>query len=92
VKIVWTQEALDRLAEIERYIGPDSPKRARSFVAELVRAGEALSKNPRIGRIVPEISNPAIREIIFKNYRMVYRPGKERLEILTVFEGHRLFR
>jgi toxin ParE1/3/4 len=92
VKIVWTKEALDRLTEIEKFIALDSPKRARHFVADLVREGESLSKNPRIGRVVAEISNPAVREWIFKNYRIVYRLRKECLEILTVFEGHRLFR
>jgi len=80
------------LAEIGLFISRDSPERARRFVEELVRESETLAKNPRIGRVVPEISNPAIREIIHKNYRLVYRLRKDHIEILTVFEGHRLFR
>jgi plasmid stabilization system protein ParE len=47
---------------------------------------------PRIGRTVPEISNPDIRELIFKKYRIVHRINKNSQEILTVFEGHRLLR
>lgn len=27
---------------------------------------------PKIGRIVPELNNENIREIIFKNYRIIY--------------------
>ncbi len=42
--------------------------------------------------MVPEIPNPCIRELITKKYRMVYRVKKGKIEILTVFEGHRLFR
>ena len=33
-----------------------------------------------------------IREIIVKNYRIVYKIAKERVEIVTSFEGHRLLR
>jgi len=42
--------------------------------------------------MVPEISNPAIRELLFKKYRIVYRVKKNAVEILNVFEGHRLLR
>lgn len=33
----------------------------------------SITQNPEIGRIVPEISNPNIKEIILKNYRIVYK-------------------
>jgi len=42
--------------------------------------------------MVPEISNPDIRERLFKRYRIVYRVMKKAVEGLTVFEGHRLLR
>ena len=45
-----------------------------------------------MGRVVPEIGNPDIRELIFKKYRIVYRLNANCIEILTVFEGHRLLR
>jgi len=90
VKVVWTQEALDRLSDIEDFISQDSPQRAAKFVNYLIQRGEGVSKNPRIGRIVPEISNPNIREIIAQKYRIVYKIQENRIEILTVFEGHKL--
>jgi toxin ParE1/3/4 len=45
-----------------------------------------------MGRMVPETANPTIRELIFKDYRIVHRLLNDRIEILTVFEGHRLLR
>jgi plasmid stabilization system protein ParE len=51
-----------------------------------------LPGEPRIGRTAPEISNPDIRELLFKKYRIVYRVNKNTVEILTVFEGRRLLR
>jgi len=93
MKILWAQEALEQLIEIEDFISKDNPERAAQFITELIEHAEAvLPGNPRIGRTVPEISNPEIRELIFKKYRIVYRINKNNMEILTVFEGHRLLR
>jgi plasmid stabilization system protein ParE len=63
-----------------------------SFVNYLIDKGESIALNPRIGRMVPEISNPEIRELIVKKYRIVYRVQEEEIVILTVFEGHKLLR
>lgn len=92
MKIVWTQESLNKLVEIENYIALDSPNRAIKFTSRIIEKAEAIVKNPEIGRIVPEFYLPDIREIIYKKYRIIYRIGKKNIEILTVFEGHRLIR
>ena len=90
--MIWTQEALERLIEIEDYISKDSGERAAKFINQLIEHAELLSENPLSGRVVPEIVNPAIRELLFKKYRIVYRLNKDSVEILTVFEGHMLLR
>ena len=92
MKIKWTHEALDRLFEIEDFISQDSPERAGKFVGQIIEHAESLSDKPLRGRTVPEISDPDIRELIFKKYRIVYRVKGNSLDILTVFEGHRLMR
>ena len=60
--------------------------------ANTKRREAILSDNRRSGRTVPEIGNPNIRELIYRGYRIVYRLNGDRIEILTVFEGHRLLR
>jgi plasmid stabilization system protein ParE len=93
MKVIWTQESILQLIEIEDFISNDSPKRAAEFVDEIIDHAEAtLPDTPSIGRMVPEINNANIRELIFKKYRIVYRVNKNNIEILTVFEGHRLLR
>lgn len=90
MNILWTREALHQLTEIEDFIAKDNTERAAKFVDEIAEHAESVSPGePRIGRMAPEISNPDIRELIFKKYRIVYRINKNNLEILTVFEGHR---
>jgi len=90
VKVIWTTEALENLSEIESFIAQDSPSRAEQFVNYLIERAEVLSQNPKMGRVVTEISHPKVREIIAKKYRIVYRLIAKRIEILTVFEGHKL--
>ena len=92
MKIKWSHEALERLIEIEDYISKDSPARAIQLVDQLIEHAELLSDKPRIGRIVPELAAPDIRELIFKKYRIVYKLEKNCITILTVFEGRRVLR
>ena len=93
MKIKWTNEALEQLIEIEVFISKDSPERAAIFVDQQIdHTEDSLPENPRMGRTVPEIANPDIRELIFKKYRIVYKLTESNIEILSVFEGHRLLR
>ena len=53
---------------------------------------EGLKDNPRSGRMVPELGDESIREVIHGNYRIVYRLRHDLVEVATVFHGARLFR
>jgi len=93
MSVTWSQEAGENLLDIEDFIARDSVERAVQFVDALIDHTEAiLTDNPRSGRAVPEIGNPDIRELIYRGYRVVYRLNGDRIDILTVFEGHRLLR
>ncbi len=92
MKVVWTKEALERLNEIEEFIGINNPKRAEAFINYLIDSGESISDNPNLGRVVPDFANTKLREIIVKKYRIVYRVNEQTIEILTVFEGHKLLK
>jgi addiction module RelE/StbE family toxin len=92
MKIFWTKEALLRLQEIEEYISKDNPLMAIEFVDKLIALTETLIDNPEKGRIAPELSLENIRELLHKNYRIVYLVKKSSIDILTVFEGHQLLK
>ena len=66
--VIWTREALEKFAPIDKFIGRDSPTRAEEFINFLIEQCESILKNPKIGRTVTDISNPDIREIIIKKY------------------------
>jgi len=92
VTVVWTRQALLRLEEIELWIAlRSSASRAERFVSELIRRTDRqLGRHPRSGRPVPELRSGTMRERIHGHYRVVHRVGRGRVEILTVFESHRV--
>ena len=92
MKIFWTKEALLRLQDIEEYISRDNPVAAIEFVDKLVSVAETIVDYPEKGRIVPELSIEKIREVLHKNYRIVYLIKKNSIDILTVFEEHQLLK
>lgn len=53
-------------------------------------ATDRLAEFPRSARVVPELARPSIREVFVFSYRVIYRCGDERVDILTVFHGARL--
>ena len=85
------QAALD-LQEITEYIARDSIDNAIRFVDELLEICRSIPDFPERGRIVPEVGQSQIREIIHKNYRLVYVVRKDKVFILQVFNAARLFR
>ena len=85
--IVWSPLALDRVAEIAGYIARDKPSAAEKWVKTVFAKVEQLEISPELGRVVPEIGNVQFRELIYSQYRIVYRIEKKRISILTVRHG-----
>jgi addiction module RelE/StbE family toxin len=90
--VTWTEQALERLLEIERFVARDDPRAADRLVDKLIDRGEALAEHPDRGRRLLELSESGLRELVVDNYRIVYRRTPKVVEVLTVFEGHRLLR
>jgi len=84
VKIVWSPLAIDRAAEIAKFIAIDNPQAANSWIEELFNSVDQLRSFPRSGRKVPELSEDTIRGIIFGNYRIIYQIEDKQISILTV--------
>jgi len=92
VIVIWSARAERDLSAIRAYVASDDPRAADRLLERLVDGGESLSALPRRGRPVQEMPGRDLRELVIRNYRLVYRVRGDRVDILTVFEGHRLFR
>jgi toxin ParE1/3/4 len=89
-QVRWTPQAADDLDAIAEFITEDSSHFAGLLVIDVLQAVERLADFPALGRIVPEIGDKVIREIILGNYRIIYRLRNEAVEVLTVHHGARL--
>lgn len=93
VKIVWTNHAYLDLKDIFDYIAKDSQRYAFFQVNRIKESTKSLKEFPKSGRIVPEIGNEDIRELIEGNYRIIYRlKNSERIDILTVYSSYRILK
>ena len=90
-KIRWTEKASSNLQAIHDYIAKDSKTYATRFIKSLIKATTKLEMMPRCGRIVPELESYKFREVIYQDYRIVYRitEDAEDIEILAVVHGAR---
>ncbi len=89
-EIEWSSKAENDLNEIIDYIAQDSLEYALSFYEQLREKVENLIQFPRMGRIVPELDEPNIRELILRNYRIIYRIFENEVQIVRLFHGSRI--
>ena len=90
VKVTWTEVSVEDLHDIFDYISKNSFHYARITVDRIYKRAEQISKNPRTGRIVPEIDNDQVRELFIGNYRLIYYiVSDERVDILRIYHSAR---
>jgi len=89
MKILWTDPAIEDLRNLHSYIAKDSEVYANSFVERIILVVEKLTNFPRLGRAVPEAEEETIRELLYRNYRIIYRINGEMIEVVTVIHGRR---
>lgn len=75
--VVLTPQSQDDLREIVSFIARDSPSHARRFGNLLVDAAISLREQPERGRVMPELGDPAVREIVRGAYRIFYEVLRE---------------
>ncbi len=88
-ELIWTEEALDDIDAIAQFIARDSPHHARRVVGAMFELSDAIGEQPMIGRIVPELQRPKLRERFLYSYRVLYDIGSERIAIVAVIHGRR---
>jgi toxin ParE1/3/4 len=53
---------------------------------------QSLQFSPGMGRKVPEMNRPSIRELIFQSYRIIYEIEGNLVRIVTIIHGSRILR
>ncbi len=90
MKITWSPRSKSQLNDIAEYIALDKPTAAYRWLEDLFKAVEKLELFPKSGRKVPEFNQEDIREIIFGNYRIIYKIKEDEIIIASVRHGKQL--
>ncbi len=90
-KLKWSRTARLDLWDMLAYIAESDPQSAADFGSRLFDVIERLKTFPDSGRVVPELQDPDIREIVQKPCRIVYRVRRKDqcVEIARVWHAAR---
>jgi plasmid stabilization system protein ParE len=77
------------LKAIHDYIAKDSPLNAKAVAREILARAATLPETPRIGRIVPELSDADIREVPVHSWRVIYQLRGNDVFIVTLVHRRR---
>ena len=72
---------------IKVYITKDNPKAVVGMIKQIRAAVKPLEEFPNSGRIIPETSNPQLREVIISNYCIMYQISSSSIIIFAVHTG-----
>ena len=64
-QLIWTRRAIEDVQSIKQFIAQDSPHYAELVTQRLIASVERLPALPQSGRVVPEINDPTVREVIY---------------------------
>ena len=84
MRITWTELSVEKLEDIADYISIDNQASAKKWVSNIQKSVVKLKDFPELGRVVPEIGRKDIRELIERNYRVIYKRKESEIIILTV--------
>jgi toxin ParE1/3/4 len=87
--VTWTARARADLKAIHDYIAKDSPENAKRVVREMRRKADTLEETPHLGRVVPELDDPDLREIPAYSWRILYQLRERRVFVITVIHKRR---
>ena len=88
VKITWSNLALESIQAASEFHRPYSAGFADTFIERVFEKVFLLEGHPLMGRIVPELNRPDLRELLYKQYRIMYQVlSPTDLAILVVHHG-----
>ncbi|SCM83690.1 Addiction module toxin, RelE/StbE family [uncultured Sporomusa sp.] len=87
--VKWSEPAKRDLKQIHDFIARDSERYAKKVAMDFVTRSEALQSFPKMGRIIPELDDPSIRELLIYSYRLIYRITLGQVEILAIVHVRR---
>ena len=90
--VVWARRARSDLKLAVAHISESSPDAARTFASATIEAARSLSRLCERGRIVPELGEEGVRELLLGRYRLVYEVFPNQVGVVRIIHASRDFR
>ncbi len=87
--VIWSEPAKADLRSIHDFIAHDSRHYAKKVTQDIVAKTDVLNELPRMGPMVPELSNEDIRELSLYSYRILYEIKDQDVFVLAVIHKRR---
>jgi plasmid stabilization system protein ParE len=82
--VEWAGRAKSDLRLAVEYIRKESPEGAKAFLGQVFQATRSLSTFSERGRVVPDLNDPAVRQVLVGRYRVLYEVHPEAVWIMRV--------
>jgi len=89
--VVWTEGARRDLDAAIAFVAEESLEDAISLLDYILTSTGSLHSMPDRGRVVPELADPSLREILVGPYRLLYHADESGVHILSVLHQRRDF-
>lgn len=88
-RVTWTEAAWRDLEHTADYIAANSPGYAASFVESIRDHARRLDELALRGRVVPELEDDSVRELLIGSYRLIYEVDPRSIYVLGLIHGAR---
>lgn len=87
MKVTWAPLAREQTADAFAFISAQRPSAAVRWFDDVIERAGSLSAFPDMGRMMPEVGRPEVREVVVEPYRLVYRRDPDEVVIIGVFHS-----
>ena len=91
VEISWSFQAEIDLQDLILFVCADGSVAGEVFIRALLEKIELLADFPQMGRVLPEHPASGYRELVHRDYRLIYRfaPSQAGIEMIRIWHGAR---
>ncbi|MDQ6632775.1 MAG: type II toxin-antitoxin system RelE/ParE family toxin [Verrucomicrobiota bacterium] len=90
-KIIWTEKSAEDIASIVRFISRHNPRAGIEVGFGIYERVQILIEFPESGSEVPELNDSTWRQLLYRNYKIVYHLNRssKTIEVVRVWHAAR---
>ena len=88
-RIAWSAAARRDLSEAIEYVARESRPAALQLLEDVLASARSLERLALRGRVIPELGDPGLRELLVHRYRLIYLVLPDAVVIVAFLHGAR---